>query len=288
MQASENTYFDRIKSEDPHKVYQGQKDFDLQGVYINDEKKFLLYWNPKASCTSLAYWYVSNRLNRDITDEVFRTYRYREGFYYSCNAIPDPGKYADYDRILFIRNPFKRIVSLYFNKFVFYPEKGWLLSYQSLEKFAQRVIGEVYSADGRDPECDYTGITFNRLLSWIMSKHQSAELNRDLNFHFTSQIKRRHLSLEMVKDFKFVFKTDHQDQHIATLNREYGFNLVASRMNNSGLKNSGKNFDLCDMSPGQIALHQDLSYNDFLNSDNMEVIYNLYLEDLYAYVAFAK
>jgi hypothetical protein len=68
---------------------------------FNQEKKFVWFVVSKAGCTSIKYILKNNNLDVPIFDKAFR-----------------PNKYKNYFKFGFVRNPWARIVSCYFNKVV--------------------------------------------------------------------------------------------------------------------------------------------------------------------------
>lgn len=94
-------------------MYYLTKYFKEKKVYplIDDAHKIIYFWSPKCGCTTIKAFHFS--LNKISLIE------YHENVHeLPIVAIEDLGKYQDYQKILFIRNPLSRLVSFLFQKFL--------------------------------------------------------------------------------------------------------------------------------------------------------------------------
>jgi len=138
--------------------------------WVNNEKKIILIWSPKCACTTLHYGFIRNLC--EITVEKDPRILAVENKYTEKDYSKIPKNYFIYWGI---RNPFDRIVSCYFNKFILY--NGKRLNENNLEVFSQRILNQI--------GVDYNNITFNEFLYGIqelMSK------NVKIDHHFDTQI----------------------------------------------------------------------------------------------------
>lgn len=282
-----NRCLELMQSVDKNNALRNQKDFEKQYVYVNNDKKVLLYWNTKTGSSSLAYWFICNKLNREISLDEFYKLRFDESIHFDCKFIQNDSNYRDYDKIIFIRDPFRRIVSLFYNKFIFHRRVGFIHNFHELEDFTQNVVADIYRRDGKDIN-NYKGVSFNRLLSWIAEKYSSKHLDKQLDIHFTPQIKKNYLSLDSLLRFTYVFKTENIDRHLVTLNKKYNFSFNTKKINTSGLTHNPKKQELSEVLSVNFHRMNNLSYEDFLNLENVKVIFELYKEDMYAYMQIAQ
>lgn len=193
-------------------------------AYVLHDKKLVVFWTPKAACTSLVRYIVSDvRGIEDWKSEVIEHnrraslkgwvksvlfslgLRKKLGFYTDQRAWLnvngyrfDGTKAADlaregYRSIALIREPYDRLVSAYWSKFVVRTANGDAIRQQSdMERFAwrfysdwrQRVHGEA------DPT-NFTGLTFREFVTHVCDCIDDPGLpETHLDFHWNTQIPR--------------------------------------------------------------------------------------------------
>ena len=99
--------------------------------FINKEKKIILYWSAKCGCSHIKkiWWYLNNCDKNDVHDHKYN-HKYL------------PNNIKDYTTIIIIRNPYKRIISGFLDK---YNKNGqfihkWKYSSLTFSKFVDEVI----------------------------------------------------------------------------------------------------------------------------------------------------
>lgn len=145
--------------------------------WINKDKKLVLIYSPKCACTSLHTAFIRNI--SEIKDKKDPRFLAGKNHYVKQKYIDIPKTYFIYWGI---RNPFDRIVSCYFNKFVLY--KTIRLNENNLESFSNELLQKI--------GIKYNDLTFNNFLYGIknlMSK------NISINHHFDTQVNKNNYNL---------------------------------------------------------------------------------------------
>jgi hypothetical protein len=213
--------------------------------WISDEKKTVLIYSPKAACTTLHHWFIKELCEID-DDRDPRKIANENSFIKEYNCIK-----PNYNIYFFIRDPIKRCISCFINKFIIYI--GIRLSKDNLEKFSNKLL-ENY-------EITYETLTFNRFLSAI----QYGMWIKKINMHFNNQVCERNFNkikemnpnINMTGDIKKVLNLDY-------------------KLNNSQISNNTENYkDITNMLVTSINL-EDLKYNNFSSSfDRIKDIYKI-------------
>jgi len=97
---------------------------------INEEKKFIVFWMPRCGCTTTIYWFFGTLGLHETLDNLYpelgmdmgaKVHKYRgevwERKYYGSRTIADIVEKItnpEYYKIVIIRNPYSRLVSIYF------------------------------------------------------------------------------------------------------------------------------------------------------------------------------
>tara|TARA_Y100000389_G_scaffold205109_1_gene263316 strand:- start:6831 stop:7538 length:708 start_codon:yes stop_codon:yes gene_type:complete len=138
---------------------------------INHDKKIVLIWSPKCACTSLFDGFVRNICNINTKNIICtRRYAIQKGFTKSdYDNIP-----KDYTIYFGVRDPFERIVSSYFNKFILYNNRR--LTGDQLKFPAPHTLQQM--------KIDYNTLTFNKLLDGMVVLNKKSCLDS----HFKHQI----------------------------------------------------------------------------------------------------
>ena len=218
--------------------------------WINDEKKVILIWSPKCGCTSLRDGFIRNLCK--ITDNKEPRHIAKEYKYSKSNYSKIDDKHKSYFIYWGIRDPYDRIVSCYFNKFILYDNLR--LNKNNLEPFSQKLLKQI--------GIDYNNLTFNKFLYGIedlMSK------NLNLNHHFNTQVNIGNYN--EIKNFPNLFLFD-----IKNIPEIFG----NKKLNMTKCSNNVILTDLCDMKAKDIEINM-LSKENFVNSK--ELIKRIYKQD---------
>lgn len=215
--------------------------------WINNEKKIILIWSPKCACTSLHSGFIRNVCEITVKGEsrkLATEYNYNKSNY---SQIP-----KNYFIYWGIRNPFDRIVSCYFNKFILYNNKR--LNENNLEIFSQNLLKKI--------GIDYNNLTFNKLLYGIqdlMSK------NVKINPHFDTQTNINNYN--KIKNYPNLFLFDINNIPEIFGNRKINVTKISDNLVIE---------DLCNMKVKDININS-LSKKNLINSK--ELIKKIYKQD---------
>jgi len=215
--------------------------------WINNEKKIVLIWSPKCACTSLHVGFIRNICEITVNKnprELAAEYKYIK---YDYSKIA-----KNYFIYWGIRDPYDRIVSCYFNKFILYNNKR--LNENNLEVFSRNLLKQI--------GIDYNNLTFNKLLYGIqdlMSK------NVEINHHFNTQININNYN--KIKNYPNLFLFD-----INNIPEIFG----NKKLNITKYPNNLVLADLCNMKAKDININM-LSKKNFINSK--ELIKKIYKQD---------
>jgi hypothetical protein len=215
--------------------------------WINSEKKIILIYSPKCACTSLHSGFIRNVC--EITDPRDPRQLAREYNYIKSNYSQIPKNYFIYWGI---RNPFDRIVSCYFNKFILYNNRR--LNENNLEIFSQNLLKQI--------GIDYNNLTFNKLLYGIqdlMSK------NVEINHHFDTQTNINNYN--KIKNYPNLFLFDINNIPEIFGNRKTNVTKIPDNLVIE---------DLCNMKAKDININS-LSKKNLINSK--ELIKKIYKQD---------
>ena len=169
--------------------------------YISHKKKCVLIWSPKCACSSLHHAFVRTICGVSEPGDPRIIAKKLNMIKTNYEQIP-----KDYTVYWGVRNPFDRIVSSYFNKFVFYGERK--LSKNTLEKFSETFLEKIH--------VDYDDLTFHKMLKGIA---ELKAINRFIGSHFKDQVNlknydviKNHPKLIMfdIENIPSVFKIDYK------------------------------------------------------------------------------
>ena len=139
--------------------------------WINHEKKIILIHSPKCACTSLQLGFIKNISKiKDKKDPRKLALAYKLIGNNKYEGIPE-----NYMIYWGVRDPFDRIVSCYFNKFIWY--NGKRLNENNLECFSKNFLIKI--------GIDYENLTFNKFLYAIQDLICKKQY---INNHFNSQV----------------------------------------------------------------------------------------------------
>lgn len=183
-----------------------------QDLFINRKHKFLLFWNRKCACTSVAVWFFDNLdLPESVTaaiEDPDSKRRYLRSHSEYCITFDEVRYYKDYTKIIVVRNPWDRIVSTYLDIFCNRDR------FKRLDRLVQGVVAQIYKRS-TTRATEYKGISFGELIKFIKErKRQNRFLDRHLNLQSHG--------LENIC-FDIICKVELIDREIGILNRRFGF-----------------------------------------------------------------
>ncbi len=164
-------------------------------AYVLLDHRVLVYWSRKAANTALTDWLFESvvTVRRDRKARISPRKFMVAGQYKI--EYPMALEFRDkmgFDDFIIARDPFRRAVSVYLEKFVYYRDTG-LDSVDKLTSFAQRAYQVMKSRSGGKAaagEGDYPGVSFVEFLEYV-SEQVEARIpghEPDLNGHFLPQV----------------------------------------------------------------------------------------------------
>lgn len=161
-------------------------------AYVLLDHRVLVYWSRKAANTALTDWLFESvvTVRRDRKARISPRKFMVAGQYKI--EYPMALEFRDkmgFDDFIIARDPFRRAVSIYLEKFVYYRGTG-LDSADKLTNFAQRAYEVIRERRGDAPGSDFSGVSFVEYLEYVSQQIESRSPGRepDLNGHFLPQV----------------------------------------------------------------------------------------------------
>ncbi len=162
----------------------------------------VVFWAPKVACTSLADWFVNGVLKArglgDFTQvetlhgtctESQRTWLQQMGYtlsaYQGMRLVLDEG----YTGVYVVRDPFRRVVSAYVDKFVNHHQRP-ILRFKDLHGVGQELYCQIRECTPREARADYRGITILEMLEYVSQQVERREAGESihLNSHYDALV----------------------------------------------------------------------------------------------------
>jgi len=250
-------------------------------AYVDHDKKCLLFWSPKAGCTSLVQWYVYGRLQQ-IRSEVLAKYHdaraWLSGEGYLL-AYPEARRLAEqegYTSVALVRHPASRVLSAYLNKFVVY-HGGQLDSWDKLEPLARTQLTRWHHDP--DEKGVYSGISFHEFLDNI--EKAVAEAGKgvpELDPHWNLQAPRN--AVDNCLKFDKVLYLEDFASGIVWLNEFFGADYKVRKTNRTRYQEGGEVSDLTAVPSVELARSMSgLKKENFLTPKTLEQIGRIYATD---------
>lgn len=232
--------------------------------FINRSKSILLIWSPKVACTTLHKWFVEDicdiNENRDarLVAHDRNLYKYNESY----------EEFKDFEAYFFVREPIRRCISAYLNKFVVHDGKR-ILNINQLESFSKELILN-YNPSLLE---NYQGISFNTYLEAI--KH-CININK-IDDHFNKQVNIKKFD-NLKKNCKLhLINIDNLNEELPKINLKYNVKPKNyEQLNKTKYENDSIYMDITNILSNDLSLNQ-ISINNFYYS--FKTIYNLYESD---------
>ena len=232
--------------------------------FINRPKSILLIWSPKVACTTLHKWFIEDicNINEDkdarIVANERNIYKYNESY----------EEFKGFDAYFFVREPIRRCISAYLNKFVVHDGKR-ILNANQLESFSKELILNY------DPNLleNYKGISFNTFLEAIK---KGININK-IDDHFNKQVNinkfnnlKRNCKLHLIN-------IDNLNEELPKINLKYNVKPKNyEHLNKTKYENDSIYIDVTNTLSNDLSLN-NISVNNFYNA--FKIIYNIYESD---------
>jgi hypothetical protein len=216
---------------------------------VNHDLKLIVSFNPKCACTTLKQWFVHSLPDHESHDPN------KLGRF--MLPASDFDRHSDYAKILFIRDPFRRLVSFYCHRVV-RDTRQWCFA-------------------DENKECRLEGKTFSEFMN-IIEKVDSVGLT--LQHHLQSQTSG---SMKVIYDA--VISIENLSDELDRLNNIYSINFSIPHSNSNS-------YDVLlmhhayDRSPEMLLEGGIPSFKYFYNSDLRRIATKIYREDLLYYQAY--
>jgi hypothetical protein len=162
-------------------------------AYVLLEQRVLIYWSRKAANTALGEWLYESvvRIRRDREARISaRKFMIAAQYRIEYPMALEFKDRMGFDDFIVARDPFRRAVSIYLEKFVHYRDTG-LDRLDLLTNYAQRAYQQIDTRRGGTGSADtFSGISFVEFLEYVSEQVESREPGKepDLNGHFLPQV----------------------------------------------------------------------------------------------------
>lgn len=213
---------------------------------VDDRHRFLIGWSAKAGCTAIKRWY-NNALGLGISNrEIHAVIGYGDTVFTNVDKFPRQ-HYDGYKKICLIRNPYKRLVSGYVNKYVIEQayEQGW----NNFKEFVEVLIKDRF---------------FRKINKHHFTPQTSEAFNKFL---------RRKWNWDLVVDL------ENLDKKINTINQITGLKGTISHPNETGYKKAVKIEKPAYLMKNSEIKESMPSFEYFYSADILNKVYKKYIND---------
>lgn len=220
-------------------------------VYILDN--ILLFCSAKSGNTTLRQWYLNYKFGL-VTDDIIKIRRKTNNLLkIKFSDKYNKGNYDNYIKVIVVRNPYDRVVSLFIDKFI-------------------NIKDNIYKFLSTDD------ITFNIFLELLEKEKNESEFYES-NKHFIPQS----LWRENI-NFDYVIKLESfQDDMLNFIHKEidenYKYDFTKKAGNFKSNYNEDNYDDLTNLKLSELRNFESINKKGFLNKKNKDIIYNLYKND---------
>ena len=216
---------------------------------VNDRIGFVACFNPKCACTTLKDWFVHS-----MGADYARKEKLIGSQTIGCDQIDS---YKDYLKVLFIRDPFRRLVSFYCH-WVVRDDKKWC-----------------FADDGR--AYPLHGQTFS---DFLRTMERIAARGIRFQHHLIPQVRGvRHI------EFDRVIAIEDLDAQLSALNAKFGFDYAVPKRNPTRYDNAIARH-VYDCEPNELRKNGIPSYRYFYNERLVKAATEIYRADVEYYRAF--
>lgn len=156
----------------------------------------MVFWSRKAANTSLSNWLAEVLVNDQAIslDRQGARAALKQGFHVDADVGRDLVLNEGYQDFILARDPYRRAVSAFVEKFVYYGEKP-LSAPHRLKNFAQQAFIEMMAVQGRpatwaDHVINYRGPTFLEFAQYLADRvrNPGEDGEPELNGHWNTQV----------------------------------------------------------------------------------------------------
>ena len=225
--------------------------FKENQVYILDN--ILLFYSAKSGNTTLRQWYLNYKFGF-VSDDVIKIRKLTNSLLKKKFSDKyNKGNYDNYIKVIVVRNPYDRVVSMFIDKFINIKD--------NIYKFLST-----------------NDITFNIFLELLEKEKNESEFYNS-NKHFIPQS----LSREKI-NFDYVVKLESfQDDMLNFIHKEidenYKYDFTKKAGNFKSNYNEENYQDLTNIKLSKLRNLESINKKSFLNQKNKDIIYNLYKND---------
>lgn len=163
-------------------------------AYVDHREKIIVFWSPKAGCSSLTNWFLHSllRASGQVTETTHfggrpRVWLEQNGYRFDYKQAYNLASNAGYETLVLARHPVSRLISAYLNKFVVYNGTP-ITSFVQLEAFAQQLYLEATGTTAQSAQSHYPGISFTGFIEYICQKiGQKTDAEPMLDHHWNTQ-----------------------------------------------------------------------------------------------------
>lgn len=162
-------------------------------AYVLLDHRLMIYWSRKAANTALTDWLFNSvvKIRRDREARLSaRKFMVAGQFRIEYPMALEFRDRMGFDDYIIARDPFRRAVSIYLEKFVYYRGAG-LDRYDMLTNFAQRAYQVMTGSGKTDGSPDnYRGVSFVDYLEYVAEQVETRAPGQEpnLNGHFLPQV----------------------------------------------------------------------------------------------------
>ena len=242
--------------------------------YVLPEQKLVVFWTPKAACSSVAEAVARSVLSakelKNLTPDSGgpRVLLNQLGYMKSGPEGRQIAEKRGYQSWAVIRDPYDRLISAYINKFVTYNNRP-IYTYRDMEPFAFQFVRDNAKALGlrRKPSLrnKWMGMSFRCFVTTVCDViDKTPDRGRALNQHWNTQIPEAFRKAEFDFDNVYILKTI--NRFFKTLEAETGVALQIPKRNVSPYKIEIRQ-NYCDLSSLEILEKDGFSKRCFNDPD---------------------
>lgn len=237
-----------------------------RNAYVLTEYNLILFWAPKAACTSIVDVLVKDLIEPDTIcrlptgagrrERLHNAFFFRleramgtpiakrrsfpkdtrrwlraNGYQMSGHSAAELAAREEMTTLGMIRDPYERLTSAFLNKFVKHPVRD-LTRLSGLERFSQRLFLAWREEQGLPKDTHYTGFSFYDFITYVCDKIDDPSVaETEINHHWNTQIPHTFLSTGFQYDY--LFKVTQSKAYFRTLGELTGTQISDRSLNRS-------------------------------------------------------